>query len=184
VWDLAAGTGSLTAAPANSYGFIGPVTGGTPYDLQNPNAASSTGGLLEYAAPTTVNNRNVTTATWFHPEFPVTSGVGFFGGNALYAVLFSGVAINSGRFINISANTLTSGSGCTTPPQVAAFAANSYSTFITPSTSETYQNNPVVVTFGTPLAITAGQNYGLVIEVAGSGCATAQFSFTAMVEEP
>lgn len=184
VWDLAAGTGSLTAAPANSYGFIGPVTGGTPYDLQNPNAPSSTGGLLEYAAPTTVNNRNVTTATWFHPEFPVTSGVGFFGGNALYAVLFSGVAINSGRFINISANTLTSGSGCTTPPQVAAFAANSYSTFITPSTSETYQNNPVVVTFGTPLAITAGQNYGLVIEVAGSGCATAQFSFTAMVEEP
>ena len=182
---LTANASSLPGLAANSVAYMGPATGGTSYARQPVNTASSTGGLELWSAPTTISGQNAIISSWFHPEFPVTSGVGAFGGFALYAVLHSVVANNNGHFTSISANTSSAGSGCTTAPTVSVFAGTNTvpsSYYVTASTTQTYQNSPVTVAINVPY--TAGQNIGLVLEGAGAGCTTAQFSFSAMTEEP
>jgi hypothetical protein len=48
-----AGTGNIATLPANSAGWAGPPTGGTSYLFQPP--ATITAGVLQAAAPTTIN---------------------------------------------------------------------------------------------------------------------------------
>lgn len=180
--DLVSGTGTLPTQTANSYGFIGPATGGTVYEMQFPNSPSSTGGVMSFGAPATVNGRNVITAIQIHPEFTITSGVGTFGANGLYAVLASTVANNAGHFTEISVTTLTPGSGCTTPPQFQVFDVNANSAAITASTTETYQNNPTKLAVTLPFS--AGDNIGIIVSTAGATCPTAQFAVNAQAEIP
>ena len=182
---LTAGTGSLPALGSNEVAYMGPATGGTSYARQPVNTASSTGGVELWGAPTTINGQNAIQSTWFHPEATIGSGVGTFGATPLYTVIATTVANNNGHFTNLSVSTLTAGSGCTTPPVFAVFAnnnSNPSSYYVTASTSETYQTSPVTV--AQALAFTAGQNIGIVMEGAGSGCTTAQFVAGATYVEP
>jgi pectate lyase-like protein len=90
-----AGSGTLPALTANSYGFLGPVTGGTSYLLQFP--STITAGLAQIAAPATVNGVNVAQVT------PATA--------SQVAAAFSGQAITPSAYNQSTAN--STGGSCT-----------------------------------------------------------------------
>lgn len=59
--SFVAGTGSIAALPANSFGFAAPVTGGTSYLIKPP--ATITAGIAHYAAPATADGVNESALT-------------------------------------------------------------------------------------------------------------------------
>jgi hypothetical protein len=177
VVELAAGTGTIPTLPANSYGDIGPVTGGTSYNRQHPNTAAA--GVEVYGSPTTINGQPGIQSTFQHLEFPLSTGSGGwgeYGGNPPLAVF---TAVNAGHIVKLDI-AYGGGATCTTGPTVGVYDNTTRGFTVTGAIT--------IQAVGTVTSTTGSQAYsaGDVITIAmdGGGNCGGAYTATATLQEP
>jgi hypothetical protein len=176
--EFTTGSGTVASLPTNSMGFVGPLSGGTPYLIQFPNTAVA--GFLEFPAPASEYGVNVTQPTFVHVSHTIGAS-GEWGFYTAPAVIAQAVALNNGHFTNLSVTNLNGGS-CATAPTFQVFDTASH-TGVSQIGSTTQQAFGTSSNVGETLAITAGDTYGVYISNTGS-CTAPSFSVVATVEEP
>jgi hypothetical protein len=177
--EYTAGTGTVASLPANSYGFVGPLTGGTPYLIQMP--ATITGGAMVFAAPATGYGVNVSEVTVEHIPHEISTGFGTIGELGNNVVLASTKALNSGKFTNLQV-VYGGGPACTQGESFIVFDGTTLGT-ATVTNSTTYQAPGTATNTAQTLTFSAGDNIGIATAGTVGNCA-GYMTVTAQYQDP